>query len=428
MSAEPRDFGPFDVVGLGVFVGYTFGEERGVDWGVEGFATRHFRKFAECGDNGARSGFGPLLRFSALNVSRFSVTGAGHAGGEAARSFIAADLELGGSLALTRDGALGSVHSGVTLESIMFNLYARQEWLLESYSIGGGARFIPTFGLPGSCEVGRAFRDDAGDARSRTARAGERFDARCPEAARWVARTRDECSSILAFLQLALELLDEDAPLALVARAVRCAEQELSHTWAAAALASRYGRAPIAPRSPAPRFRPRLPRRQQLIRLAHEGWLDGCLNEGLAALVAAEEASDATDPEEARISAQIARDEAEHAALALDVVRWVIDQDSTLAPNRAAQAEAAPFANSPLGVRRVRELANHHNASARRRFVQSGVQSLPAPARSRTEVGTAAAASGVYAYAVGAGTLPSASSQSDCVDPLSLARVMVAGS
>ena len=69
-----------------------------------------------------------------------------------ARSFIAADLELGGSLALTRDGSLGSVHSGVTLESIMFNVYARQEWLLKSYSMGGGARFIPTFGLPGICE------------------------------------------------------------------------------------------------------------------------------------------------------------------------------------------------------------------------------------------------------------------------------------
>lgn len=367
--AEPRDFGPFDVVGAGVFVGYTFGDERGVDWGVEAFTTRHFRKFAACGDNDGRAGFGPLLRFSALNVSRFSVTAAGHAGGEAARSFIAADLELGGSLALTRDGSLGSLHSGVTLESIMFNVYARQEWLLDSYSIGGGARFMPTFGLPGFCEVGRAFRDDGGDARGRQARVARQFDARCPDAARWAARTRDECSSILAFLQLALELLDEDSPLELVARAVRSAEQELSHTWAAAALASRYGRALVAPRSPAPRFRPRLPRRQQLARLASEGWVDGCLNEGLAALVAAEEARDATDREEAGISARIARDEAEHAALAFDVVRWVRDQDRSLAKSMAGQAEATPFASSPLGARRIRELANDHSVSARSQFV-----------------------------------------------------------
>src|SRR5688500_7229124 len=112
--AEPRDFGAFDVVGAGLFVGYAFGDERGVDWGVEAFATRHFRKFAECGDNGERSGFGPLLRLSALNVSRFAFTGAGHVGGELSRSFMAADLELGGTLALTRDGSRGSVHSGVT--------------------------------------------------------------------------------------------------------------------------------------------------------------------------------------------------------------------------------------------------------------------------------------------------------------------------
>jgi hypothetical protein len=368
--AEPREFAPFDVVGAGVFVGYAFGDERGVDWGVEAFATRHFRQFAECGDNGERSGFGPLLRFSALNVSRFALTGAGHVGGELSRSFIAADLELGGTLALTRDGSLGSVHSGVALEAILFNLYARQEWLLDSYSIGGGARFIPTFGMPGFCDVGRAFRDDGGEPQSLATRAGKRFDGRCAGAARWAGRARDECSSVLAFMQLALELLDEGAPLPLVARAVRCAEQELSHTWAAAALASRFGRAPMVPRSPAPRFRPPLPRRQQLARLAHEGWVDGCLNEGLAALVAAEEARDATDAEEARVSAKIARDEAEHAALAFDVIRWVLSQDRALAPPGGQQAEAAAFESSLLGHRRVRELASDHTAYARRHLAE----------------------------------------------------------
>lgn len=367
--ADTPDFGPFDVAGAGLFVGYTFGDEPGIDWGVEAFATRHFRKVASCGDNDPRSGLGPLLRFSALNVSRFAVTGAAHVGGEAARSFIAADLELGGTVAVARDRALGSLHTGVTLESIMFNVYARQEWLLKSYSVGAGARFIPTFGLPGFCEVGRAFRDDGGGARSRKARASERFDGRCPDAARWAARTRDECSSILAFLQLALELVDEGAPGALVARALRCAEQELSHTWAAAALASRFGGALLAPRSPAPRFRRRLPRRQQLARLACEGWVDGCLNEGLAALIAAVEARDATDAEEASVSAKIARDEAEHAALALDVVRWVLSQDRSVAPDRGEQAEGESFVSSPLGRSRVRELASHHTTLARKRLL-----------------------------------------------------------
>jgi hypothetical protein len=150
--AEPRDFGPFDVVGVGTFVGYAFGEKGGVDWGIEGFATRHFRQFASCGDNGPRSGFGPLLRLSALNVSRLSFTGAGHIGGEVSRSFVAGDLELGGTFAFSNDGSLGSLHSGLLLESILFNVYARQDWLLNSYAIGAGARFIPTFGLPGFCD------------------------------------------------------------------------------------------------------------------------------------------------------------------------------------------------------------------------------------------------------------------------------------
>lgn len=368
--AEPRDFGPFDVVGAGVFVGYAFGEKGGVDWGIEAIATRHFRQFASCGDNGPRSGFGPLLRLSVLNVSRLSFTGAGHIGGEVSRSFIAGDLELGGTFAVSGDGSLGSVHSGLTLESIMFNVYARQDWLLHSYAIGGGARFIPTFGLPGFCEVGRAFRDADGDACSRSARAAERFDGSCPDAARWAARTRDECSSVLAFLQLALELLDEAAPLPLVARAVRCAEQELSHTWAATTLAARFGRATVVPRSPTPRFRPRLPRQQQLARLAHEGWVDGCLNEGLAALVAAEEASHSADPEEARISAQIARDEAEHAELALDVVRWVRSQGVMLGAGRDRQAESDVFASSSLSPQLVRELASHQTTLAQRRLTE----------------------------------------------------------
>lgn len=367
-QAEPRDYGPFDVVGAGVFLGYTFGDKHGLDWGIEGFATRHFREFQECGDNGARAGFGPLVRLSMLNASRFAFTGAGHVGGEAARSFIAGDIELGGTLAVSRDGSFGAVHTGLTLEAIMFNVYARQEWLLNSTSIGGGARFIPTFGLPGFCEVGRAFRDDGGSARTRATSVGERFDERCPEAARWAERTRDECSSILAFLQLALELLDEAAPLTLVARAVRCAEQELSHTRAAAALASRFGQAPIVPRSPAPHFRQRLPRRQQLARLAHEGWVDGCLNEGLAALIAAEEARDSPDAEETLVSAKIASEEAEHAALAFDVVSWALSQDATLALPAEPQTADSAFASSLLGPRRVRELANHNATRARSRL------------------------------------------------------------
>jgi hypothetical protein len=363
-EAQSRDFGPFDVVGAGVFVGYTFGAERGLDWGVEGFATRHFEQDPGCFGREARAGYGPLLRLSMLDVSRVSLTGAGHVGGEFSRNSLAGDLELGATLALNRSGSRGAVHTGVMLESLLFNVYARQEWLLKSASFGAGARYLPTFGSPAVCEVGRAFRDDVGSSRGRASRVSEGFVDACPDASRWAARSGHECESVLAFVQMALELLDEDAPLELVARALRSAEQELSHTWAAAALAARFGGATVLPCSPAPHFRPRLPRRRQLARLAYEGWVDGCLNEGLAALVAAEEARDSSDTEEARISRQIALDEAEHALLALDVARWAIGQGSSLADHAPRHADATLFGDSPLGPARLRELAALQSSAA----------------------------------------------------------------
>jgi hypothetical protein len=367
-DARAQELGPFDAVGVGVFVGYTFGEKRGVDWGVEGFGTRYFHDFVACDNTNERSGFGPVLRFSALNVSRFSVTGAGHVGGELSRSYTSVDLELGGTLALTRDGTQGGVHTGVLLESLIFNLYARQEWLLRTYSVGGGARFWPTFGTPGFCSVGRAFRGNAGEMRASATRAGMRFDARSPDAARWAERARDECASVLAFLQLALELLDEAAPLELVARAVHAAEQELTHTWAAAALASRFGHARVVPRSPAPSFRPRLARAQQLRRLARESWADGCLNEGFAAAVAGAEAVESRDPEEARASALIARDEAEHAALSFDVVRWAASQLATLELPKPSRA--LPPERSLLRRETLRELHSHNQHEAKARLAE----------------------------------------------------------
>lgn len=354
--AQDREFGQFDVVGVGLFVGYTFGERRGVDWGLEGFATRHFQQSGVC-DNDPRSGFGPLLRLSALGVSRLSVTAAGHVGGETARNSLAGDFELGGTLALTERGVLGSVHTGATLGVTLVNAYARGQWLLDSYSIGGGARFLPTFGEPGTCDVGRAFRGQSGTAQSCASFTHERFDERNPDAARWAERTREECASISAFLQLALELLDLGAPLPLVARALRAAEQELSHTWAAAHLAARFGRAPLVPCSVAPTFRPRLAGRAQLVRLASESWSDGCLNEGLAAWIAAVEAGETADREEAQICSKIAREEAEHAALAFDVVRWAIARDDSIATHCTFPAQNAPMATSLLRPSAVRELA-----------------------------------------------------------------------
>ena len=77
----------------------------------------------------------------------------------------------------------------------------------------------------------------------------------------------------------------------------------------------------------------------------------------------------ATDSEEARLSAMIAREEAEHAALAFDVVRWVLSQDASLTPNHRQKVEGAIFPSALLGPRRARELAGDYTTTAQRLFL-----------------------------------------------------------
>jgi hypothetical protein len=150
LSAAPAQADPFDTLGAGIFLGYAWGEKDGFEWGLEATATHYVPREPSCSSS-QRSGFGPVLRLTALGVSRLALTGAVHGGGEIVRAAAALDGELGGTLAVSADGSRGSLHTGVLFESIMFNAYARQQWLLPSYSMGMGARYVPTFGEPGFC-------------------------------------------------------------------------------------------------------------------------------------------------------------------------------------------------------------------------------------------------------------------------------------
>lgn len=321
----------FDTFGGGVFLGYAFGGERGLEWGVEAFATRYFEDPPSCGHNDVRrAGFGPLLRFSMLKLSRPAFTGAVHAGGEAIRRSLAFDGELGATLAYQHDQAFGSLHTALLVESWFFHAYAQQEWLLPSYSVGGGLRVQPTFGDVGSCEVGRPFRDAAGRRQACAVRRGSAFDTRCPDAQRWAQRSSEELASVLSFLQLASELERLGAPAALTTRARQAAHEELGHARAAARLAEAFGGAPATPLPARPVLRPSLSRAQSLRRLALESWYDGCLNEGLAASIAHAEQREAGAPEEARTLAIIAREESGHAELALEVLCWALQQSPEL--------------------------------------------------------------------------------------------------
>lgn len=151
-SAQSWEVGGLDNVGVGAFLGYAFGSERGLEWGVDTFGTRYFKDLPDCSDR-RRSGLGPMLRLSVLGgFSRWAITGALHGGGELDRPLAALDAELGGTLAFHQGDVQGALHSGATFESSFLHVYARQEWLMPAYSFGGGVRVLPTFGYPASCQ------------------------------------------------------------------------------------------------------------------------------------------------------------------------------------------------------------------------------------------------------------------------------------
>lgn len=351
LCAAPAAADPLDVGGVGVFLGYAMGDDGGFEWGIEGFGTHHFEPHHECESSEIeRRGIGPVLRLSAAKLSRLEITLAVHGGGDmpGARSLLGVDGEIGASMYLSKaQPLLFAPHSGVLVESLLFNVYFRQGWLFDSdaarprFSLGAGGRFSPTFGLPGFCAEGRVYRDDCGQPQTARLRRHPRFDRKSPAARRWSKRAVEECASVPAFFQLALELLELGAPLALVERAVRAADEELGHTRVALQLAQQFGGAPARLVAPPFRRRPGLPRPLALERIAAEAWLDGCLNEGQAALIAYEEAERTLVKEEARACRLIAREEAGHAALAADILQWATAASACAGGEHPARAAAS---------------------------------------------------------------------------------------
>jgi hypothetical protein len=366
---------PFQTAGAGLFFGYEFGERGGFEWGIEGFATRYFEQDS-CPKDGLY-GVGPLLRLTAVKGNRLKLTLAAHGGGELPElEFLAAlDAEVGASFHFeTRQKPRLALHTGVTLESLIFHFYVQPEWVEQkgslalATSLGGGLRFYPTFrNLGHNCVVyGRPCRSGNGQPQVARVRRQTAFDERSPEARLWAGRVAEESASVPAFLQLASELAQLGAPAALVQRAMQAAREELGHTVAAARLAALFGGAIVAPALPVFRVRPALPRPLALRRLVMESWQDGVLNEGVSAAIADAEAAETRVPEEAQISRLIAREEAGHARLALDVMGWAL----TRAPElrrvlRARRATAAPnIGMTLLGRARARDLGQQSAARA----------------------------------------------------------------
>jgi len=181
------------------------------------------------------------------------------------------------------------------------------------------------------------------------ARLGEELSAddRRLLAVTWARDAAMEHASIAAFARVALELMALGAPLPLIDAAHRAARDEIAHADVCFALASAYAGASLESGPlPAAGDAPRPP---DVVSLAVETYVDGCVGESGAAAAARFGARTAKVPAVARALRRIAREEATHARLAWAIVEWCSANDERVLPAvlRVARELAPPRASTP---------------------------------------------------------------------------------
>jgi hypothetical protein len=139
-----------------------------------------------------------------------------------------------------------------------------------------------------------------------------------------------ELASVAAFAALERQLAAHGAPEQLQQRCRSARSDEQGHARSVAALARRFGAQPRSVRV-APQALP------TLRELALENVREGCVRELYGAAVATWQSAHARDAQIRAVFSGIARDESEHAALALDVAAWL---DEHLNEAERAEVEA----------------------------------------------------------------------------------------
>jgi hypothetical protein len=149
-----------------------------------------------------------------------------------------------------------------------------------------------------------------------------------------------EAASVIAFEHLARDLASHEAPFALLERALRAAEDERRHTRMVHALAG--GR---WPEPNATEWRPR-----ELVDIAIENVVEGCVGETWGALVALAQARNARSREVRETFAAIASDEIDHAALAHDLDAWIRPFLSDEEQRAVQEARAAAWSRFEIDI------------------------------------------------------------------------------
>lgn len=169
----------------------------------------------------------------------------------------------------------------------------------------------------------------------------------------WTESARGEHASVPAFSRLAISLVAHGAPAHLVEAAHGAALEEIEHARLAFSLASAYAGEPVGP-GPLPELvKAPAVTAATLAELGAESLIDGCLLEGVAAEVAQRALGRARDRHARAALEVIARDEASHAELAWEVVRWCCDRGGE--PVRRHLARAIDKAPTSTRAPRVPE-------------------------------------------------------------------------
>jgi hypothetical protein len=375
LQANPASADLFTSFGGGVFVGYGSGSFM---WGLETLATHSYGDNRECAKS-PRYALGPLARLSWRNLSRPAFTLTGFAAQELERGRFGLGVEAGGTLGFPgglESDPVPSVHTGLFGEVSIINASVWQEWMLGEYPVAVGARSMPTFGPLNSCApsaVGRPQRAADGHRtcpseppKSRSLGRAKWHDEL---AADWLDYAHQEYESVPAFLQLAHELASLSAPACLVRRARTAAIEELEHTALCLDVAG-------LDESISSMSVPRIARRDALIgfegitRMALESWVDGCLGEGLAARLAADESRPHAVDGIRRVQGRIARDEHRHAVLGWDILRWCVGCEPEVKGllTQAREVNLRPAEVRVGDARRRASIAQRHRRACQRRL------------------------------------------------------------
>ncbi|MEQ9322334.1 MAG: ferritin-like domain-containing protein, partial [Polyangiaceae bacterium] len=149
---------------------------------------------------------------------------------------------------------------------------------------------------------------------------------------------QEEHASIPSFARALCMLVSLGAPAHLVAKTQHAIGDEIRHARLCATWAERLGAAASEP-GPLPEAIAPFSGDEPSHALLDDVFWGGCVGETLAAHRMQARASTAPLPELGDVMAVIADDEARHAALAFETVRWLVDRDDALRERLAAHLE-----------------------------------------------------------------------------------------